>query len=366
MNASILHSAGIVCGQRFDGPFSLEIKEDGGIIESAGVRFGYVHRAMEKRIQEMTYYQGTLFCDRVDFLSAPACSVAFALAVESLGAVEVPDRAQFVRVILLELNRITSHLHFLSQIARQLGAENISRFAVRERELYCDLFELYCGSRLAFGAIRIGGVAENATDGFLFKIENTLSATENFLKEIDGPFSQNTILQDRLTSTGLISKETAADAGITGPNLRASGVERDLRWSHPYAAYSQLRHDSIHLEYCLGDVYARLLYRIEEIKVSSQLIRRSLEKIPGGNHCNAISLDFAPSAGEISFYVESPRGQFGVYVESDGTALPVRVKFVPPSLLSMRLFPELIKKERVEDAFIIFDSLDISISEVDR
>lgn len=366
MNTAIFHTPGLLSGSRHGGPFSLEMKEDGGVITGVALETGYTHRGIERCLQELNYYQGLLFCDRVDFLSAPACNAAFALAVEALGGVEVPDRAQYVRVILLELSRISSHLFFLFQLTKDLGAANISCFAVRERELYNDLFELYCGSRLGFGAIRIGGVVENATDGFLYRIENALLSTETFLAEIKDSFTHNPILRNRLEGIGLITKESVVKHGITGPNARASGVDLDLRWSSPYAAYSRMRHELVQLEYATGDAYARVLYRLEEIRASILLVKRALEKIPSGNHCNPVSMDFAPPQGDACVFVESPRGQFGVYIESDGSSRPLRAKFATPSFLHMRYAATLLLEERVEDAFILFDSLDVSVSEVDR
>src|SRR3989344_7325651 len=196
---------GITQGFGGMGPFELRIQEDGELIKRAELGVGLQHRGIERCFEGFNYLLGNSLADKVDFLAAPACNLAYAIAVEQLSAIDVPEPAQYTRVLLLELNRIASHLYYVAQISRCVGSTIAFSFALREREKYCDIFEMYCGSRVPFGSIRIGGVAAAVTEGILYRIENTLEETSRYLVELNRLLTKNPVFSDRLGGVAAIS-----------------------------------------------------------------------------------------------------------------------------------------------------------------
>lgn len=361
----------VFCGSSAVGPLGFSFGLDGELITSAHLQFGYIHRGIEKSLEALTYSQGIAFSDRVDFLGAAACNLAFAMAVERLGKIEVPERAEYIRGVLLELNRVTNHLFYLSQIAEKSGHGAAYNFCLREREKYCDLFELYAGSRLGFSGIRIGGVAENASEGFLHKTEKTLRDTEAFLQEIEDLLVGNPIFQHRLSGLACLKATTVKKFGITGPNARSSSVMLDVRQHSPYSVYQKVPYvppvfsDVTKTEFA-GDAWARLRYRLLEIRSSLEFLRTIIGKMPGGNYCVSIGAGFSLPAGDSTAFVESPRGELAVFLASDGATKPTRVKFATPSTILVGVMADLLVGEHMDDAPLAIESFDLSISEVDR
>lgn len=348
------------------GPFELRVEEDGELIKRTEIGVGWQHRGIERCFENFNYLLGNSLADKVDFMAAPACNLAYALAVERLSGIDVPEPAQYTRVLLLELNRVASHLHYVAQIASCVGSSIVRSFALREREKYCDIFEMYCGSRMLFNAIRIGGVADVVTEGILYRVETTLGETARFLGELNRMLTKNPVFADRLAGLAPISRQTALEYGLSGPNARSAGLDSDLRRERPYAAYDRIAFESVAGERKSGDCLDRFAMRLHEIAESRGIIEKILRRIPSGNHVIPIGPQFNPPRGDAYVEVESPRGSLGVYLESNGTNRPARVKFMPPSFFSLRLVPVLLREQMIEDAELIFAGMDISFSEVDR
>lgn len=324
-----------------NGPFGLKLKEDAGVVLSAELQFGYGHRGIEKNMASLTYYHALVFSDRTDFLAAPAYNLAFAKAAEALGGIEVPPRGQAIREILLHLSRISSHLANIGAAAELLRFPTVRHYCLRERERFADLFELFCGSRLAFGSIKIGGVADDVSDGFLHKMEFALTAVLRAMEELRTGFFSHPVLDTRLRGMGRVPLESLQKFAVTGPNLRASqgGV---------------------------GDCYARYQRRLQEIEESVSECRRLASSLDRGNCSVPVGVDFSPRPGDVLVNVPGPRGTIFLYLASNGSNRPVSVKFGPPSLNSLRCLQESIVQEQCEDVLQIINSFDISISEVDR
>lgn len=348
------------------GPYVLRLVEDGEIIHHAEVELGLMHRGVEKCFTGFNFLLGNSLADKVDYLAAPACNLAYSLAAEKLSGIDVPEPAQYIRVLLLELNRISSHLFYVAQVARCVGSSTACQFALRECEKFCDIFEMYCGSRVAFNAIRIGGVSSMVTEGILYRIESTLRETENFLLELNRILSGNPVFQHRLRGLAPISKQMAIDGGISGPNARSAGLNQDLRHDRPYAAYDRVNFEPSYIQNPRGDGLDRFHVRLREIHESCTIIEKIIRRIPGGNHNVPIGADFAPPKGDSYVEIEGPRGAIGVYLETQGAKKPSRVKFMAPSMLSLRMVSHLLREEMTEDAELVIAGLDISFSEVDR
>ena len=366
MTSRIELMPGINYGLGGGGPYKIQVVEDGELVRDVKFELGYGHRGVQASIQKVSFVAGNAIADKVDYLAAPACNLAYCLAVERLSHIEVPARAKYVRVLLTELNRISSHLFFMAQVAHEVGLQTAFHFALRERERYLEIFEMYCGSRIPFGSICIGGVSAEVTEGFLYRIENALKETDLFGREFNGLMMQNALLLHRLSGLATISPEAIQSAGITGPNARASGVQVDVRKDSSYAAYDEISFPEIVTASFKGDMLSRVRCRLLEISQSIEMIRSILNKIPKGNFRIGIGADFLPPKGDTYLEVESPRGAFGVFVRSDGKREPARVHFSTPSYLSLRAVPDILKQIMVEDVYLVLLGLDICMSEVDR
>jgi NADH-quinone oxidoreductase subunit D len=348
------------------GPFALSVHEDGGLVEKLSIGIGYGHRGIEYCSESLVFNQCVFYSDRVDFLAAPACNAVVVLAMERLGGIEIPERASFIRCLLLELNRLHSHLFHLALIAESAGHTPLFHYAQRERERFNDLFEMYCGSRLGFGSICLGGVVENASDGWLFRVEQSLSALDEFLIEARETLLDNPLFVSRLEGLATLSSELAKKNNISGVNARASGHFVDVRRQSPYAAYGDLQMPPIPKAFRGGDSFARLSYRLYEMTESKELILRALSRLPQGNHRVIVGNSIHLPKGEAVQRVETPRGEMGVFLRSEGGTRPVRLKYFTPSYFVMRLMPELLRGEQVEDILLAVHGFDISVSEVDR
>ena len=352
------------------GPLCLKISSHGEAVVSAEADMGYLHRGIEKSAERIQWGGLTAFMDRVDYLAPIHCELAYALAVESLLGAEAPPRAQRIRLITGEINRIGSHLYACSAMATKLGAVTAGLYLLRDREKFNNLFEMLCGSRLTYNYIRIGGVAFDLSEGFIEKTVEALNYMEPKLIEYQNLLLSNRVFSGRLRDVGVFTSERARAAGVTGPNLRSTGDGLDLRKARPYIgydAYKDIIGKSTSAMECNGDSYSRFLMRLMEIKDSIAIIRDALEMVPGGQYRDAIpTKDFRPPSGEAYVEVEGPRGIFGVYVVSAGGTSPERLKIVAPSLQAATLLPDLLKGAQLSDVASIVSSLDIMVSEVDR
>ncbi len=347
------------------GPFSLVLQEDGGVVAGAVFEFGFEHRGIEKIAPKISVVQNHSYSDRVDYLSAAACNFAYAQAVERLGNMDLPARGGKIRVLLLELSRIFNHLVFIGKMAKVAGHYPIEQFAVRERDRVSDLFEMYCGSRLGFGSICIGGVPADATAGWMHKIERALFDIQDFLEEVDEYLVQNPYFRNRMIGLSKVTSDMAESFGFTGVNARASGLSRDLRRSAPYSGYVSLQIPPLDTEPG-GDAWSRFCCRLKEIRQSSELILSAINSLPEGNYRIATGPGiFLPEGFAVS-RVESPRGEFGALLFSSGREAPSRVHYFTPSRNVAVRLPELLRGVPVEDVFLAIQSFDLSVSEVDR
>lgn len=351
------------------GPFRMRVETDGEVVYSCKPDVGYLHRGVEKIAEKMTWTGFLPYTDRIDYLSAVHCNLAYALAVESLAKLDVPERASYIRVLVSELNRIASHLLAAGVLANQLGANTVLMYALRDREKINNLFEMLCGARLTYNYVRIGGVAADVTDGFIEKSYEFIEYLLPKLKEYHDLLSNNRIFVGRLANVGEISEKEAIACGQSGPILRASGVKFDVRKSRPYCVYQKFDFDlpvgsgEVGMA---GDAFDRYIVRMREIEQAASLIRQTLDTLPAGSFSTTLPRIFKAPKGEAYSMIESPRGTFGVYVASTGEKHPARVKFRTPSFAVLNLFPQILQNVPLSDVSTILGSLDIMVSEVDR
>lgn len=350
------------------GLLRIKVASEGETVRKADPEVGYLHRGIEKIAERVSWVGFSPFTDRVDYLSAIHCNLAYAMAVETVARIQVSPRAGIIRVIAGELNRIASHLYLISSLASRLGATTAAMYMIRDRESINNLFEMLCGSRLTYNYVRIGGVAHDITEGFIERTVEALDEIEPRMAEYDDLLLKNGIFEGRLRGLGRISAEDALGHGLTGPNLRASGVDWDLRVKSPYCGYEKYaKHLQASRNITLaGDSLSRVVLRLLEIRESVALVRDALDDIPPGPYKEPLPLKFAPPAGEAYAVVESPRGVFGVYVRSNGGKSPDRVRLRAPSVAAVSLLPHVLRDVQLGDIPSVVGSLDIMISEVDR
>ncbi len=340
------------------------LRVDGERIVEARPDVGFLHRCFEKVSEGWTYPQVVPLTDRNDYVSAMTNELAYVIAVEKLLGLEVPEKAQHLRVLIAELQRVASHLVWFGTFALDLGATTPFLYAIREREHILDLFEALCGARLTYSYMRIGGVRNDLPPGFDRRTREFLELMPSRLREYENLFMKNRIYELRSRGIGRVSAEEAVAYGASGPTLRGSGVDWDLRRDEPYAAYDRYR-----LRVPLGrngDVYDRAYCRFEEIRASLDLIEQVLESLPEGEVRAKVPRVIKPPPGEVYSRVESPRGEVGVYLVSDGGPNPYRVKWRAPSFVHLQLLPLMAKGHVIADMVAIIGSIDIILGEVDR
>jgi NADH-quinone oxidoreductase subunit D len=325
---------------------------------------GYLHRAIEKICENRTYAQCIPLLDRFEYVTAMSCNYVFALAAERLAAIQVPERAEYLRVIMLELNRIASHLLWYGTTALDLGAITPFLYGFREREFIMDLFEMTCGQRLTYNYIRVGGVSRDIPPQFVTKCREAVKTITEKMSDYEGLLNENPIWIARNKGVGVLSPEKAIAYGISGPVLRASGVNFDIRRNDPYSIYDRFKFDVPVQSH--GDCYDRYIQRLQEIKESLKIISQALDGLPEGDIKAKVSPNFKPPAGETYARIENSRGELGVYLVSDGTTKPLRVKTRGGSYNQLQIMPELAKGFLIADIVAIFASLDVIMPEVDR
>jgi NADH-quinone oxidoreductase subunit D len=300
----------------------------------------------------------------MDYLSAVSNGLGYCLAVEKLLNVEAPPRAQAVRVILVELNRIASHLFWLGTHALDIGAMAPLFFTLREREEVLKIFENYCGARITTHAFRIGGLYYELFDGFEAQVSTFCQMFHGRLDEYEQLLTGNRIWVNRLKGVGILTAQQCKDLGVTGPMLRASGVKWDLRKAQPYSGYEQYDFDIPTRE--TGDTYDRYLVRIEEMRQSLRIIEQAVKRIPPGPSMAKVPKVIKPPAGEVYVSVEAPKGELGYFIVSDGTIHPYRVHVRPPSFVNLQALALMAKGALVADVVAIIGTIDIVLGEVDR
>lgn len=325
---------------------------------------GYLHRAIEKICENRTYPMCIPILDRFEYVTAMSCNYVFSLASERLAGIEVPERAEYLRVIMLELNRIASHLIFFGTTAMDIGALTPFLYALREREYIMDLFEMTCGQRLTYNYIRIGGVSRDIPPEFIPKCREAIKIIDDKVEEYKRLLNGNPIWQKRTIGIGVLPKDLALQYGASGPILRASGVDYDLRRDDPYSIYD--RFDYKIPVYQNGDVFDRYMVRLDEIQQSCKIVAQALDALPDGEIKAKVSPKFKPPEGETYTRIENSRGEMGVYVRSDGSTKPLRLKARGGSYAHLQLLPHIATDCLIADLVAIFASFDIILPEVDR
>ena len=351
------------------GVLRLELETDGEIVRNVTPHIGYLHRCFEKHAEKVDYPGVIPFCDRMDYIASMNNSLGYALAVEKLMALEVNERVKTLRVLVAELNRIASHLLSIGTYAMDIGSLTPFLHCFREREKILDLFEWLCGARLLYNYNWVGGVSHDIPDGFAAKTREFLGQFEPVIAELDGLLSYNKIFLERTANVGIISQEQALSHNVTGPNLRGSGIAWDLRKEEPYCGYETYDFEvPVGLgEYgSLGSCWDRYYVRVREMEQSLRLIRQALDRLPEGDVQEHIPRRVRPAKSEIYDRTETPRGELGYYVISDGGLIPFRVKVKSPCFTVLSLLPAIARGGMVADIIAIIGSIDIVMGEVDR
>jgi NADH-quinone oxidoreductase subunit D len=347
------------------GVLRVVLRLDGERVVGSDIVIGYLHRGIEKLCEHRDWAQIILLTDRMDYVAAASNNLGYCETVEKLMSLEVPRRARYIRTILAELQRIASHCLWLGTHAMDLGAMTVFLYAFRERELVLDLFEEYCGARLTYNAMRIGGLPLDIPSGWDRKLRAFCDLFETKVAEYEELLTQNRIWLDRTRNIGVIGADEAIAIGLTGPALRGSGVPRDTRKAEPYAAYEEFAFD-VPIG-SAGDTYDRYLVRMEEFRQSIRIIRQALEGLPEGPILGKVPRLIKPPAGETYHAIESPKGELGFFIVSDGKSnAPYRFRVRPPSFCNLQALPRLIQGHLVSDVVALIGSIDIVVGEVDR
>ncbi len=372
------------------GVLRVEVELDGEVIVRADPDIGYLHRGIEKMCEGRTYHQCMPLMNRLDYLAGEVNNFGYCLAVEKLLGIEVPKRAQYIRVIMAELTRIASHIFWLGTSGHDLGAMTPLFYGFREREKIMDLCEMVSGARMFPLYCRIGGLAADLPDGFVAKAMEFVREFPEKWKDYDNLLTKNIIWKQRTVGVGVMSADEALDWGWSGPMARGSGVDWDLRRDNPYSSYEDFDFD-VPLGTKAGDTYSRYLVRMQEMLQSNRILRQALEKLPAGdikvddprvslppkekvytdiaaliNHFKLIQEGIIPPKGEIYQAIEAPKGELGFYLISDGTAQPFRVKVRAPSFVVLNATNKLATGRLFADLIAIIGTMDIVLADVDR
>lgn len=345
------------------GVLQVELELSGERIERAKPIVGYIHRGIEKLMESRTYAQSLPYTDKLDYVSAMNNNLAWCTAVEKLAGIRVPLRAEYLRVIAAELNRIASHLVFIGTLLNDLGAATAFIYAFRDREKVLDLFDLLCGARMSTSYIRLGGVSYDATDEFVKKTLEFLDYVPAMLEEYDNLITGNEIFYARMKGVSPMTAEEAKSLSLSGANLRATGVAYDIRRVEPYCVYDRL--DFEVPVGTLGDDWDRYEVRLKEMGESAKIIRQALKEMPEGSCRKVVSPNLRPPKGSVYHRVENTRGELGFYIVSDGTAKPYRVHIRRPSFVNLQALDSLCRGTLIADSVVVYSTLDPLMGEVD-
>jgi NADH-quinone oxidoreductase subunit D len=346
------------------GVLRLVLKLEGETVVDCTPVIGYLHRGIEKILENRPVMGGIRYMDNADYLSPLLNEIAYAGAVEQLMGMEPPRRAQYIRLLTGEMQRIASHLVAVGTYLVDLGAFTPILWTFRDREGILSLFEALCGSRFNVNYLRVGGVLHDFPKGWLKACETYFDQFEKNMVELEGLITGNEIFESRTQGVGYVDPQQAIAYGLTGPMLRASGVNWDLRVNRPYMAYREVPVNvQVRQE---GDCYARYKVRIQEIWESIRLCRVAMDKMPGGSIGTRTPIALRPPRGETYFAIEGSKGELGVYFISDGSEYPWRAKLRGPSFVNLQILPELLRGHKMSDVVAIIGSLDIVLGEVDR
>ncbi len=346
------------------GVLRLNLEIDGEEVVGAEAIIGYLHRGIEKLAESRRYHTIGTLLDRGDYLAGIHSELALALATEKLLEVESPRRANYLRVMLGELNRIASHITWYGPAGLDAGAMGPFLYTFRDRELLLDILEDVTGARMMFNYVRPGGVLRDFTTTAEAKIRHFLDVFAVHIEENDEILMGNEIFQARTQGLGVFSREAALGFGLTGANLRASGVSWDIRRDRPYAAYNEMDFDIPLSE--VGDVYARTAVRLDEMRQAARIVRQCIDGLPEGEFTAKVPKVLRPPVGEAYAAVESPRGELGVHIVSDGSDTPYRMRYRPPALYALQAGETLLPGGLIADAVVLMGSMDVVLGEIDR
>jgi NADH-quinone oxidoreductase subunit D len=371
------------------GVLRLLLELDGEIVVNCVPDIGFLHTGVEKNMESKTYQKAEVMTDRLDYLNPIGNNLAYCLAVEKLCDLDVPPRAQVIRVLLAELTRMASHLLWLGSSALDLGAMSVFLYTMREREMVLDIFELCSGQRMMTTFIRPGGLWRDVPVEFVPAVEQFLKIIPAKIKEYESLLHDNPLFIERTRGIGVIKADECIQWGVTGPILRAGGMAYDLRKARPYSGYEQFDFDIPTRQE--GDVYARYEIRMAELRESIKIVHQALDKLPGGeirsknrkfippprseigtsmealiHHFKLWTEGFTPPIGSVYTATESPRGELGVFLESNGTPKPYRVHYHTPSFVNLQIMPLLTRGHFIADVVGIIASIDIILGDADR
>ena len=347
------------------GVLRLILTLDGETVRDLDVVLGYLHRGVEKLCEEGTWAQNISLTDRLDYVASMTNNWAYVLAVEELAEIEVPERAEYIRVIMAELQRIASHQVALGTFAADLGtAFTPLMYMFRDREYILDLFEMTCGARLTYNYYRIGGVSADLPPQFVPKTREFMKVMPSRIDEYEALLTGNEVLLARTKGVGVLTAEKAINYSISGPSLRGSGVPFDLRKALPYGVYPRM--DFQIPVGTNGDNFDRYLVRVNEMRQSVRIVEQALDQLPAGGILNPVPLNFRPPVGEALSRLEGPRGEIGFYVVSDGSIAPYRCHQRPPCFINLGVLREIVIGGKIADAVATLASLDTVMGEVDR
>lgn len=351
------------------GVLRLELELEGEIITKVIPHIGYLHRCFEKHAEAMTYPQVVPYTDRMDYLASMGNEFGYAVAVERLLGIQLPERVEYIRVIMAELQRIASHLVALGTYGADIGAMTPFLFCFRDREMILSLFEMTCGARLLYNYIWVGGLSHDLHPDFVRKTREFCNYFKPKIKELNDLLTYNKIFVDRTANIGILPLDTAINFGISGPMLRGSGLKWDLRKDDPYSVYHKFDFDIPIGEGkvgTVGDCWDRYYVRVLEMGESLKIIEQALDQLPEGDVQSAIPKRIKPPAGQVYARVENPRGELGYFIISDGNVNPFRVKVRAPSFVNLGVMDVLCRGHMVADIIAILGSVDIVLGEVDR
>jgi len=347
------------------GVFRMRVTLDGEVIVNVEPIIGYLHRGIEKLAEGRTYTQNIPFTDRLDYLAAMANNFAYVLAVEKLAEIKIPERAEYLRVIVAEMMRIASHLMAVGFFLNDLGAMMTPvLYMWREREKILDLFEMVCGQRLTYNYMRIGGVSHDIPEEFLPALKRFVAEMPGFINEYDQLLAQNEILLMRSKGVATLPRDMAINIAASGPVLRASGVKWDIRRADPYSIYD--RFDFEIPVGTVGDCYDRYWVRMQEVRQSVRILEQAIDQLPVGEVNADIPRLLRPPVGEVYGHIEAPKGELGFYLVSDNSIAPYRFHIRPPDMINLTALKDMAIGWKVADLIITFGSIDVCLGDIDR
>ena len=347
------------------GVFRMRVTLDGEVVVDVEPVVGYLHRGIEKLGETRTYTQIIPLTDRLDYVASMTNNFAYVLAVEKLAGIEIPERAEYIRIIMAETMRISSHLMAIGFFLNDLGAMMTPvLYMWREREKLLDLYEMVCGQRLTYNYMRIGGVSQDVPEEFMPALKKWVAEMPRFIDEYDQLLSQNEVLLARTKGVCILPRETAIDIAASGPVLRASGVKWDLRKADPYSIYDRFDFD-IPVG-TVGDNYDRYWVRMQEMRQSVRILEQAIAQLPEGEVRADVPHLLRPPVGEAYGHIEAPKGELGFYLVSDSSIAPYRFHIRPPTLINLTALKDMVVGWKVADLIITFGSIDVCLGEIDR